>query len=64
MAITQNGEAKAVLKDLQRYEQTQETLELLKIRALDKQEIEAGNLSPAQDAIARVRLQLDEDRRR
>ena len=64
MVITQNGEAKAVLQDLQSYEQTQETLALLKILALGKQEVEAGNFSPAQDAIVRVRLQLDAARRR
>ena len=64
MVITQNGEAKAVLQDLQSYEQTQETLALLKILALGKQEVKAGNFSPAQDAIVRVRLQLDAARRR
>lgn len=64
MVITQNGEAKAVLQDLQSYEQTQETLALLKILALGRQEIEAGKFSSAQDAIARVRLQLDAARQR
>ena len=64
MVITQNGEAKAVLQDLQSYEQTQETLALLKILALGKQEIQAGKFSPAQEALARVRLQLDAVRQR
>ena len=64
MVITQNGEAKAVLQDLQSYEQTQETLALLKILALGKQEIQAGKFSPAKDALARVRLQLDAVRQR
>jgi hypothetical protein len=43
--ITQNGEAKAVLQDVRSYEQTQETLALLKILALGNQEIEAGQLN-------------------
>ena len=34
LIITQNGEAKAVMQDVQSYERTQETLALLKILAL------------------------------
>ena len=34
LVITQNGEAKAVVQDIRSYEQTQETLALLKILAL------------------------------
>ena len=52
--IPQNGEAKAVLQDIRSYEQTQETLALLKILALGKQEIEAGKLSPLDDVTARL----------
>jgi prevent-host-death family protein len=37
LVITQNGEACAVLQDVASYEQTQETLALLKILALGKQ---------------------------
>jgi prevent-host-death family protein len=33
LVITQNGEAKVVIQDIGSYEQTQETLALLKIRA-------------------------------
>jgi prevent-host-death family protein len=47
MIITQNGEAKAVLQDLASYEETQETLALLKILALGNQDIEAGRTKPA-----------------
>lgn len=55
LVITQNGEAKAVLQDVRSYEQTQETLALLKILALGNQEIEAGKLSPLDDAASRLR---------
>lgn len=37
MIITQNGEAKAVLQDIASYEETQETLALLKVLALGQQ---------------------------
>nr|WP_298163986.1 type II toxin-antitoxin system Phd/YefM family antitoxin [uncultured Pseudomonas sp.] len=55
LVITQNGEAKAVLQDVRSYEQTQETLALLKVLALGNQEIEAGKLSPLDDVTARLR---------
>ena len=42
LLITQNGEAKAILQDVASFEETQETLALLKILALGNREIEAG----------------------
>ena len=53
--ITQNGEAKAVLQDVTSFEQTQETLALLKILALGNVEIEEGKTAPVAEVIARVR---------
>jgi prevent-host-death family protein len=35
LVITQNGEAKVVLQDIESYEQTQETMALLKVLALE-----------------------------
>ena len=55
LIITQNGEAKAVLQDIESYEQTQETMALLKILALGTRQIEAGQVSDAADVIARLR---------
>ena len=55
LVITQNGEAKAVLQDVASYEQTQETLALLKLLALGQQDIEAGRVRPAADVIAGLR---------
>ncbi|WP_251834808.1 type II toxin-antitoxin system Phd/YefM family antitoxin [Serpens gallinarum] len=54
LIITQNGEAKAVLQDVHSYEQTQETLALLKVLALGTQEVEAGQLSPLNEVEARL----------
>jgi prevent-host-death family protein len=55
MVITQNGEAKAVLQDVASFEQTQETMALLKILALGQQEVAAGRLKPAAEVIERLR---------
>lgn len=51
MIITQNGEAKAVLQDIVSYEETQETLALLKILALGDRQIAEGRVKPARDVI-------------
>ena len=55
LIITQNGEAKAVIQDIDSYEQMQETVALLKMLALGDRQIEAGRVQPATDAIARLR---------
>ena len=55
LVITQNGEAKAVLQDLVSYEETQETMALLKILALGNQEVAAGKVKPAKEVFARLR---------
>lgn len=55
MVITQNGEATAVIQDIASYENSQNTLALLKILALGNQQIEQGRVVPATDAIARIR---------
>ena len=53
--ITQNGEAKAVLQDVASYEETQETLALLKILALGNLEIDAGKARPVAEVVKRLR---------
>jgi len=55
LIITQNGEAKVVLQDIKSYEQTQETMALLKILALGNRQIEAGKLELATSVIKRLR---------
>ncbi len=55
LIITQNGEAKVVMQDINSYEQMQETVALLKILALGNRQIEAGQVQPAVDVIARLR---------
>ena len=55
LVITQNGEAKAILQDIDSFEKTQETMALLKMLALGNRQIDAGRVQPAADAIARLR---------
>ena len=55
LIITQNGEAKVVLQDIDSFEKTQKTMALLKILALGNRQIEAGQVEPAADVIARLR---------
>jgi len=56
LVITQNGEAKVVMQDIESYEQTQETMALLKILALGNRQIEEGKVEPAADVIKRLRV--------
>ena len=55
LIITQNGEAKAVLQDVASYEETQETLALLKILALGSQQVERGEVTPVSEVAKRLR---------
>ncbi|KKZ11466.1 MAG: antitoxin, Phd family protein [Candidatus Synechococcus spongiarum SP3] len=57
LIITQNGEAKArvMLQDIDSFTKAQETMALLKILALGNQQIEAAQVEPATDVIARLR---------
>lgn len=55
LVITQNGEAKVVLLDIESYEQTLETMSLLKILALGNHQIEVGKVELAADVINRLR---------
>ena len=55
LIITQNGEAKVVIQDIESYEQTQETMALLKILALGNRQIEEGKVEPAAEVIKRLR---------
>jgi prevent-host-death family protein len=55
LVITQNGEAKVVIQDIESYEQTQHTIALLKILALGMRQVEEGKVLPAENVIKRLR---------
>jgi len=51
LVITQNGEAKVVMQGIESYEETQQTMALLKILALGMRQIDEGKS-------CRLRMQL------
>jgi prevent-host-death family protein len=55
MVITQNGEAKVVIQDIESYEQNQQTMALLKILALGMRQVEDGKVLSAEKAIRGLR---------
>jgi prevent-host-death family protein len=55
LVITQNGEAKVVIQGIESYEQTQQTIALLKILSLGMRQIEEGKVLSAEDAIKDLR---------
>ena len=55
LIITQNGEAKVVMQDIDSYERMQETVALLKMLALGDRQFEAGRVQPAAAVVARLR---------
>lgn len=61
LVITQNGEAKAVIQDVVSYEETQETMALLKILALGNRQIEEGGVVPAKAVLKRLRERRTRD---
>jgi len=55
LIITQNGEARAVLQDIAMYDETQETLALLKLLALGREDIAEGRTTPVEGLADRIR---------
>ncbi|MEW7982442.1 MAG: type II toxin-antitoxin system Phd/YefM family antitoxin [gamma proteobacterium symbiont of Phacoides pectinatus] len=60
IVITQHGEAKAVLQDIASYEQTQESLTLLKMLAQSSKCIREGHSKPVKTAFADIRKRIKE----
>lgn len=55
MIITVNGEAKAVLQDIDSYEEMQEAIALMKIIQMGQKEIREGKVLPLDEAFKRIR---------
>lgn len=55
LVITQNGEARAVLQDIGSYTETQETLALLKLLALGREDLAADRTRPLPGLADRIR---------
>ena len=53
--LTLNDEGRTAMQDVEEREQIEETIALAKILALGNRQIEAGQVEPAADVIARLR---------
>ncbi|MDF1880918.1 type II toxin-antitoxin system Phd/YefM family antitoxin [Sulfurimonas sp. MAG313] len=56
--ITQNGEAKAVVQDIKSYENTQNTLNLLKLIIQSENDIDSGNVISQDEMFDNLETQL------
>jgi prevent-host-death family protein len=62
LVITQNGEAKAILQDVRVYEQTQDSLILLKMLAQSSKSLREGKVKPAKRAFSDLRKRIKEQK--
>jgi hypothetical protein len=58
MIITHNGEAKVIVQDVRLYEETQQSLAMLKILAQSSESIEQGRYKPASESFDLIRQQI------
>ena len=59
MIITQNGEAKAILQDIKLYEQTQESLSMLKLLSLSTKSHNEGKFKPVEESFNDIRSKIN-----
>ena len=60
LVITQNGGARAILQDVRVYEQTQDSLILLKMLAQSSKSLREGKVKPAKHAFSDLRKRIKE----
>jgi prevent-host-death family protein len=58
--ITHNGEARAVLQDIESYEELQDSLAMLKLVAMSTKSMLEGKGQPLEDAFKDIRKQVKE----
>lgn len=58
MIITQHGEAKVVVQDIHVFQQTQESLAMLKLLAQSKANLQQGKFKPAVKAFADIEARI------
>ena len=61
MILTQNGEAKAVIQDIDEYERIQEALALMKMIAQGKEDYEKGRTTPADEVLKELKEKISQD---
>ena len=57
LIITQNGESRAVLIDVESYQEMKNAFTLLKIMQLSKKDVKAGKMKPASEVFANLKRQ-------
>jgi prevent-host-death family protein len=62
LVVTQNGDATAVIQDIRSFEETQETMALLRILAIGAEHIKAGRTKPLDEVLDNLEAALDEAR--
>ncbi len=58
MVITVNGEAVAILQDVRSYEETQETMALMRALSLTQAKAKKGDSLPVRDAFEKIRKRV------
>jgi len=61
MVITQNGKPKAILQDIVQYEQTQESLAMLKVLAQSRNSLRNRDHKPVAEVFSNFRKRIRED---
>ena len=56
--ITHNGEAKMVVQDIESYQQLKESLDMLKLVAMGKKQIDEGKTKPADEVFKSIERKL------
>lgn len=51
MIITQNGEAKMIVQDIESYDKFQEALALFQLLRISEREVEAGQVTPHEEVV-------------
>ncbi len=62
LIVTQNGEAKVIVQDIQEYEKTQESLALLKILAQSRNNLRKAKFKPFRQVFDTLRKKAEKNR--
>jgi prevent-host-death family protein len=60
IVITQNGEARAVLVDIETYQETQDAFALMSLIKIAEKDIQDGNVEPAKKVFVKLRNEIAE----
>jgi len=61
LIITQNGEAKAVVIDIRKYEELQESMAMLKLISLSQKSVEQGRVRSANEVFQDLKEKIKKD---